>query len=160
MMDQEEPTNYLKELLNSLNVSGLPSHIIKLKICVPIILLRNLSPPKLCNGTRLKVVNLQPNVIEAKILTGCGAGESVLIPRIPLIPDNFPFQFKRIQFPVALCYGMTINKAQGQTLAVAGVDLTSCSVFRVMFFTRATLRSCFPGEQSKKSSCSYSGRAH
>ncbi|KAJ8736701.1 hypothetical protein PYW08_007357 [Mythimna loreyi] len=125
MMDQEESTNYPIEFLNSLNVSGLPSHIIKLKIGVPIILLRNLSPPKLCNGTRLKVVNLQPNVIEAEILTGCGAGESVLIPRIPLIPNNFPFQFKRIQFPVALCYAMTINKAQGQTLGVAGVDLTA-----------------------------------
>ena len=87
-------------------------------------LLRNLTPPKLCNGTRLKVVSLQRNLIEADILTGCGAGETVLIPRIPLIPNNFPFQFKRVQFPVSVCFAMTINKSQGQTLKAAGVDLT------------------------------------
>ena len=33
-------------------------------------LLRNLEPPKLCNGTRLLVKNLQQHVIEAVILDG------------------------------------------------------------------------------------------
>lgn len=127
VMDQQDATNYPIEFLNSLSAPGLPAHTINLKKGVPIMLLRNISPPKLCNGTRLKVTSLQPNLIEAEILTGCGAGDQVLIPRIPLIPHNFPFQFKRIQFPVSVCYAMTINKSQGQTLRVAGVDLgTSC----------------------------------
>ena len=79
-----------------------------------------------------KISSLQQNVIEAKILTGCGTGQIVFIPRIPLIPNNFPFSFKRVQFLVSLCYAMTINKAQGQTLSViirhyqvAGVDLST-----------------------------------
>ncbi|RVE52772.1 hypothetical protein evm_002645 [Chilo suppressalis] len=123
MADEQEATNYPIEFLNSLNMPVLPSHEICLKIGIPIILLRNLRPPQICNGTRLKVTQLQQNVIEAQILIGCGAGETIFIPRIPIIPNNFPFQFKRTQFPVSVCYAMTINKAQGQTFRVVGVDL-------------------------------------
>lgn len=75
-------------------------------------LLRNIAPPKMCNGTRLIVKRLLPHVIEAGILTGPGAGEIVLIPRIPLSPSDVPIQFKRIQFPVKICMAMTINKGE------------------------------------------------
>ncbi|XP_022817977.1 uncharacterized protein LOC111350580 [Spodoptera litura] len=51
--------------------------------------------------------------------------EEVLIPRIPMIPTDLPFQFKRIQFPLKPAFAMTINKAQGQTLKVAGFVLGS-----------------------------------
>lgn len=57
------------------------------------------------------------------LLLGVNQGETVFIPRIPLIPSDYQIDFKRLQFPVKLCYAMTINKAQGQTLKVAGVDL-------------------------------------
>ena len=90
-------------------------------------LLRNLDPPRLCNGTRLCVKHPHNNVIEATILTGASKGEIVLIPRIPLIPTDLFFEFKRLQFPVRLAYGITINKSQGQSLKVAGIMLsTSC----------------------------------
>ncbi|XP_061719293.1 uncharacterized protein LOC133526616 [Cydia pomonella] len=90
-------------------------------------LLLNLSPPKLCNGTQLKVVQLQRNLIEVQILTGCGAAEVVIIPRIPLILSNFPFHFKRLQFSVSVCFAMNINKSQRQTLRAASVDLCTGS---------------------------------
>ena len=64
-----------------------------------------------------------PHVIEVTILTGCAKGEDVFIPRIPLIPTDLPFEFKRIQFPIKLAFAMTINKSQGQSLKVAGIDL-------------------------------------
>jgi len=94
-----------------------------LKIGVPIILIRNLTPPYLCNGTRSVVLNLMPNVIEARIITGVGKGKTVFIPRIPLIPTESPIPFKRIQFPIKVCFAMTFNKAQGQTISFVGLDL-------------------------------------
>lgn len=114
------------EFLESLIAPGISTHKINLKVGISIMLLRK-NAQKLCNGTRLKVTNLQWNLIEAEILTECGIGGSVFVPRISLIPNNFPFSLKRVQFPVSPCFAMTINKAQGQTIKVGGVDLSiSC----------------------------------
>jgi hypothetical protein len=67
------------------------------------------------------------NVIEATILTGPFKDQCVLIPRIPMIPTDIPFQFRRLQLPIRLAFAMTINKAQGQTFDWCGLDLqTDC----------------------------------
>ncbi|XP_039749929.1 ATP-dependent DNA helicase pif1-like [Pararge aegeria] len=124
VLDLEEAVHFPTEFLNSLNPSGLPPHKMVLKVGCPVILLRNLNPTKLCNGTRLLIKSLKTFIIECTILTGCGTGEDVLIPRIPLIPSDFPFQFKRLQFPVKTSFAMIINKSQGQTFNIAGLDLS------------------------------------
>jgi ATP-dependent DNA helicase PIF1 len=126
-VESDQAVHYPTEFLNCLEPSGMPPHILALKVGSPIMLLRNIDAPKLCNGTRLCVKKLFPNVIEATILTGCAREQDVFIPRIPLIPSDMPFVFKRLQFPVRLAFAMTINKAQGQSLKVTGINLeTPC----------------------------------
>jgi ATP-dependent exoDNAse (exonuclease V) alpha subunit len=124
----DDPHNYYpSEFLNTLNPSGLPPHVLKLKVGCPVILLRNIDPATgLCNGTRLVVRRFQRNIIDAEIMVGDHAGKRIFLPRIPLCPsddDMFPFKFKRKQFPIRLSFAMTINKAQGQTIPNVGVYL-------------------------------------
>lgn len=83
--------------LNSINVVGLPLHETRLRIEVPLILLRNLDIRNgFCNGTRLLIAKLGRLVLEAKIRVGEWQGNTVLIPRIaldyadPVTPGGLP----------------------------------------------------------------------
>lgn len=117
---------YPPEHLNTFKFSGFPPHQLELKVGAPIMLLRNVNVAGgLCNGTRMIVTHLMSKLIEAQIITGTKVGEKVFIHRISLIHKdaNLPFIFKRTQFPLKLCYAMTINKSQGQSLNKIGVYL-------------------------------------
>jgi ATP-dependent DNA helicase PIF1 len=117
---------FTSEFLNDINCSGIPNHRLTLKVGVPIMLLRNIDQADgLCNGTRLQVTDLGKNIITAKFITGDNIGETVFIPRMDLIPTDsgLPFKFCRRQFPICLCFAMTINKSQGQSLSKVGLYL-------------------------------------
>ncbi|CAJ2663889.1 unnamed protein product [Trifolium pratense] len=89
-------------------------------------LLRNIDPAKgLYNGTRLQVNELGNRVITATVIAGKNIGDMVFIPRMTLVPSDsgLPFKFQRRQFPVCLCFAMTINKSQGQSLSKVGLYL-------------------------------------
>ncbi|KAL4561943.1 hypothetical protein LXL04_034128 [Taraxacum kok-saghyz] len=125
-IDPNDQPQY-EDLLHCLTPNGMPSHRLILKHNAPIILLRNMNPFKgLCNGTRLFCKDFQRNVIRAEISYGEFAGKEVFIHRIALQPpsgEQFTVPFKRFQFPIRLCFAMTINKAYGQTLDFVGVYL-------------------------------------
>ena len=64
-------------------------------------------------------------VLQAKIIGGLYRDTIALIPRIALQPKDgeFPFYWRRHQSPVRVCFAMTNNKSQGQTLQRAGIYL-------------------------------------
>jgi hypothetical protein len=117
---------YPTEFLNSIDANNFPRHKIVLKKGVTVMLLCNLNQNMgLCNGTRLLVLELGQRLLECMILTGSKIGEKVFIPRIALNTTDvkWPFMLQRRQFPVRICYAMTINKSQGQTLSRVGLYL-------------------------------------
>src|ERR1043165_8290251 len=117
---------YSPEFLRSLNIPELPPGELKLKLGIPIILMRNLNPSEgLCNGTRLICRGFQSKVIDAEIITGSHIGKRVFIPRITLTASEskLPFTLNRRQFPIRIAFSMTLNKSQGQSLNRVGIYL-------------------------------------
>ncbi|KAL6554020.1 hypothetical protein OROMI_019693 [Orobanche minor] len=115
------------EYLNTIKCSGLPSHEIRLKEGCIIMLLRNIDPcSELCNGTRMIVTKLGDRIFEAKLISGKNAGKQFPIARMIMSPSDFtkfPIRFQRRQFPLTVCFAMTINKSQGQSLSNVGLYL-------------------------------------
>ncbi|CAG8503335.1 2582_t:CDS:2 [Gigaspora margarita] len=110
----------------------MPLSKLNLKVGCPIILLRNIAPG-------------QDHIIEARILCGNHAGKLTFIPRITLNPSTseFPFVFKRRQFPIRVAFGMAINKSQGQSIKYVGLDLRTPVFFHGQLYV-ALSRSTFP----------------
>ena len=114
------------EFLNKITLSGLPPHLLTVKVGCIMMLLRNLNPKHgLCNGTRIIVVSMTKRLIRGIVLTGDHQGKRCIIPRVTLFPSNnpYPFKFGRRQFPLRHAYVMTINKSQGQTFRRTGLLL-------------------------------------
>ena len=107
--------------------AGFPPHSLRLKIGMPVMAIRNLSPSQgIANGTRMVIEKLLPYTIKVKLLTGARAGSIVMIPRTTFISkDNeLPFKLQRRQYPIKPAWAMTINKAQVRpTPCLLTVDL-------------------------------------
>ena len=114
------------EFLNDIKCSGMPNHKLHFKVGVPVMLLRNIDVSAgLCNGTRLTVLELGKNIIGVQVVSGPHSGDRAWIPRMNLVPSdaNVSISFQRRQFPLCVCFAMSINKSQGQTLSSVGLFL-------------------------------------
>lgn len=72
------------------------------------------------------IVHAERSVLEVKLVGDNHHGEHAFIPRIVLIPSDksaMPFTFCQLQYPVRLAFAMSINKSQGQSIKMVGIDL-------------------------------------
>ncbi|XP_017239732.1 uncharacterized protein LOC108212518 [Daucus carota subsp. sativus] len=114
------------EYLNSMNLPGMPLHDLKLKVGAVVMLMRNLNQTLgLCNGTRMIVTKCLKFCVECEVICGSFIGTRHFIPRMELCPSDtrMPFKLVRKQMPLQICYAMTINKSQGQSLQTVGLYL-------------------------------------
>ena len=125
----EKELCYPQELLNRLSAgAAMPDHNLLLKKGFIVMLLRNMYPQDgHANGTRYVVTGMTNNVLFLKIASGQYKGQVLTLPRVKCSPgdDTFPINgFTRLQFPVRVCFAMTVNKAQGQSISgKLGLDL-------------------------------------
>ena len=136
----EEDTNFAQHLakyLQSLNCSGLPPSWLILKVGSLVMLLRKLYPSeRLCNSTRMIVTWLGFQCIEGQILGGNFYSTKKLIPQIlPATTEGeLPFILRRKQFSIKLCFTMTVNKSQGQTSIIVGLNLYTSAFTHDQFY--------------------------
>ena len=114
------------EFLTSLNPAELLSATLELKIRAFVMLLWNMHlQVRLCNGTHMIITCLHCLCIEASILFEQFAGQRHILYRINLTTQegDYPWIITRKQFSVHLCFAITINKSQGQSLSVIDLDV-------------------------------------
>ena len=127
------------ESFHSYDEPSLSSHVLRLKINMSLMILRNLTPSVQCNDTRMRLTRVTSHVLKTEIISGKCKDELILIPRIPLNSKNdenskdrrktVPCQFKRHQFSVRPVFVMTVNKSQDQSLRVVDIDIRSKKCF-------------------------------
>ena len=81
----------------------------------------------------VKVMHLSANM-RAHLRTGTLAGKSD--------DANIPFEFKRLQFPIRVCFAMSTNKAQGQSVTLAGLYLQAPCFSHGQYFGVLTCSAC------------------
>ena len=66
-----QQASFPMEFLNTFTITGLPPHLLNLKIGLPVILIRNVNPAcGLCNDTRLINKSIRSGIIEVEIAVG------------------------------------------------------------------------------------------
>jgi ATP-dependent DNA helicase PIF1 len=136
------------EQSQSIDLASLPPSQLLLKLGAPVMLLRNLCPQEgLCNGTWMVVTSLQTHCIEVRLLGGDFDGQLRVIPRIKLsvTDSSLGISFSCKQFPVCLCFVMTINKSQGQSFHTVGLDLQTPVFTHGQFYVAVSRTSSIEG---------------
>jgi hypothetical protein len=116
------------KISESLSNSQIPQYCLQLKINDICLVMRPLKSLKLANNQRVRVKKITSRLITVETIDS--KRRIVSIPRIrfkykPTV--NTSYKMMRVQFPLRLCYAMTINKSQGQSFDQILLDITESS---------------------------------
>ena len=105
--DIDNATMFPTEFLNSLNLSGLPEHKLKLKINTMVILVWNMDIcAGHCNGTRnlVKVIGQYRMILHRLDARDDDKSKVLILPQIPYHygGKSFPFYLAQLQFPLKI----------------------------------------------------------
>jgi ATP-dependent DNA helicase PIF1 len=118
-----------EEYLFTLSLPRMPPYRLCLKIIGVYMLLRNMNVSDgLCNGTGFTLTKIDGYILTCRILHDdkFKKEKTFLLSRITTKPPpQYPFPFNRRQYPIRPCFGMTINKRQGGTFDMVGLDATT-----------------------------------
>ena len=111
------------ELTYNFAPTGVPPHNLILKIGVPVMVIRNVLHPHLCNGKMYVVKKFSRRVIVLSThLEDHPDAQTFLLHRIDFQFDFADLKVTRRQFPVRLAFAATMHKGQGKTLDKLVID--------------------------------------
>ncbi|CAM9941562.1 unnamed protein product [Ectocarpus sp. 6 AP-2014] len=112
------------EFLQAIDVPGVPPHALNIKVGCLVMFIRNVNfDSGIVNGRKGIVRDVSSRIVDVEIIaTG---SPLVKVPRVTfeVKVGRQGISFHRQQFPLRVCYAMSINQIQGQTLARIGLDL-------------------------------------
>jgi len=126
MTNNRDLDSYPQDYISSLTLHGVPPSKLMLKEKGRYMIMKNYDAKRgVINGTLCELVSFTRHLLQVKLITGTQEGRIVMLPRcsFTVTSENsgLPFQFTRVQFPIIPAYCVTIHKAQGQSLAKAGL---------------------------------------
>ena len=86
------------------------------------------------------MTRLHRHCIKARIIRGAFNGREHVIFRIKMSTKEgeLPWILTRKQFPIRLCFAITVNKLQGQSLAHVGIDFRSPCFSHGQFYVESS----------------------
>jgi hypothetical protein len=123
MKQSKVVNNYLTRFLNSLNFLSMPPrpHIFTLQIDVPVVFFWNINLSQLYIGTRKRWWTIS---LKLQFWIENSREGRCTVTTYFIDPNRYATWIQTLQFPVQLVFAiMTVNKAQGKSLQVCGLDL-------------------------------------
>ncbi len=126
MTNNSDLDSYPPEYVAELTLHGVPPSHLMLKLHGRYMIMKNYDVKRgAINGTLCEMMQISRHLIQVRLLTGAQEGRIIMLPRcsftVSTENSGLPFQFCRVQFPIIPAYCATIHKAQGQSLARAGL---------------------------------------